>query len=235
MRIEEADACIILSNKTCSNYDVEDASNIMRVISIKNYDSKIRIIMQMLQYHNKCHLLNIPSWNSKNGDDVICLSELKLGFIAQSCLAPGFSSLLANLFSMRSEIIIEEERWQKHYLAGVGTEMYTEYLSPTFAGMTFAKISEICFLKLKILMIAVDLHPNNPGFAEDIVINAGNQTKLTTGCLGFFLADSAKEVKRAAVYCLECHEGIVDLDLIRPCDCENNGKFETSKIKNLTQ
>lgn len=131
VRIEEADACIILSNKTCSNYDVEDASNIMRVISIKNYQAKIRIIMQMLQYHNKCHLLNIPSWNSKNGDDVICLSELKLGFVAQSCLAPGFSSLLANLFSMRSEIIIEEESWQKHYLAGVGTEMYTEYLSPT--------------------------------------------------------------------------------------------------------
>ena len=32
----------------------------------------------------------------------MCLAELKLGFIAQSCLAPGFSTLLANLFTMRS-------------------------------------------------------------------------------------------------------------------------------------
>ena len=35
---------------------------------------------------------------------MICLAELKLGFVAQSCLAPGFSSLMANLFSMRSTI-----------------------------------------------------------------------------------------------------------------------------------
>jgi len=47
-------------------------------------------------------LLNIPSWDWKQGDDVICLAELKLGFIAQSCLAPGFSTMMANLFAMRS-------------------------------------------------------------------------------------------------------------------------------------
>ncbi|PNI75292.1 KCNMA1 isoform 84, partial [Pan troglodytes] len=74
------------------------------VISIKNYHPKIRIITQMLQYHNKAHLLNIPSWNWKEGDDAICLAELKLGFIAQSCLAQGLSTMLANLFSMRSFI-----------------------------------------------------------------------------------------------------------------------------------
>lgn len=47
-------------------------------------------------------MLNIPSWDWKQGDDVICLAELKLGFIAQSCLAPGFSTMMANLFAMRS-------------------------------------------------------------------------------------------------------------------------------------
>ena len=55
-----------------------------------------------MQYHNKAYLLNIPSWDWKQGDDVICLAELKLGFIAQSCLAPGFSTMMANLFAMRS-------------------------------------------------------------------------------------------------------------------------------------
>lgn len=52
----------------------------------------------------QAHLLNIPSWNWKEGDDAICLAELKLGFIAQSCLAQGLSTMLANLFSMRSYI-----------------------------------------------------------------------------------------------------------------------------------
>lgn len=56
----------------------------------------------MPQYLVQAYLLNIPSWDWKQGDDVICLAELKLGFIAQSCLAPGFSTMMANLFAMRS-------------------------------------------------------------------------------------------------------------------------------------
>uniref|UniRef100_S4RP75 RCK N-terminal domain-containing protein n=1 Tax=Petromyzon marinus TaxID=7757 RepID=S4RP75_PETMA len=144
VKIEAADACLILANKYCGDPDAEDASNIMRVISIKNYHPRIRVITQMQQYHNKAHLLNIPSWNWKEGDDAICLAELKLGFIAQSCLAPGLSTMLANLFSMRSYIKrvplphqIEEDTWQKYYLEGVSNEMYTEYLSNAFTGLSF--------------------------------------------------------------------------------------------------
>merc|ERR1711963_1318393 len=91
-KVHEADACLVLANKYCQDPDAEDAANIMRVISI----------IQLMQYHNKAYLLNIPSWDWKQGDDVICLAELKLGFIAQSCLAPGFSTMMANLFAMRS-------------------------------------------------------------------------------------------------------------------------------------
>ena len=101
-QVHEADACLVLANKYCQDPDAEDAANIMRVISIKNYSDDIRVIIQLMQYHNKAYLLNIPSWDWKQGDDVICLAELKLGFIAQSCLAPGFSTMMANLFTMRS-------------------------------------------------------------------------------------------------------------------------------------
>lgn len=126
-QVHEADACLVLANKYCQDPDAEDAANIMRVISIKNYSDDIRVIIQLMQYHNKvrdeieigregfikfdssrlffppqAYLLNIPSWDWKQGDDVICLAELKLGFIAQSCLAPGFSTMMANLFAMRS-------------------------------------------------------------------------------------------------------------------------------------
>lgn len=102
LQVHEADACLVLANKYCQDPDAEDAANIMRVISIKNYSDDIRVIIQLMQYHNKAYLLNIPSWDWKQGDDVICLAELKLGFIAQSCLAPGFSTMMANLFAMRS-------------------------------------------------------------------------------------------------------------------------------------
>lgn len=102
VKVHDADACLVLANKYCQDPDAEDAANIMRVISIKNYSDDIRVIIQLMQYHNKAYLLNIPSWNLKRGDDVICVSELKLGFISQSCLAPGFSTIMANLFAMRS-------------------------------------------------------------------------------------------------------------------------------------
>ena len=156
--MHEADACLVLANKYCPDPDAEDAANIMRVISMKNYCEESRIIIQLMQYHNKAYLLNIPSWDWKQGDDVICLAELKLGFIAQSCLAPGFSTMMANLFAMRSFITSPDmAAWQndylqvrpmlvndkiQKYLQGTGCEMYTETLSPSFSGMTFSQASE---------------------------------------------------------------------------------------------
>uniref|UniRef100_A0A1A7YG63 Potassium large conductance calcium-activated channel, subfamily M, alpha member 1a n=1 Tax=Iconisemion striatum TaxID=60296 RepID=A0A1A7YG63_9TELE len=196
VKIESADACLILANKYCADPDAEDASNIMRVISIKNYHPKIRIITQMLQYHNKAHLLNIPSWNWKEGDDAICLAELKAGFIAQSCLAQGLSTMLANLFSMRSFIEIEEDTWQKYYLEGVANEMYTEYLSSAFVGLSFPTVCELCYVKLKLLLIAIEFKSEQR--ESSILINPGNHVKLQDGTLGFFIASDAKEVKRAS-------------------------------------
>jgi len=56
-QIKEADACLVLANKYCEDPDAEDAANILRVISIKNYHDDIKIIVQLLQYHNKVSVL----------------------------------------------------------------------------------------------------------------------------------------------------------------------------------
>ncbi|XP_075884330.1 calcium-activated potassium channel subunit alpha-1-like isoform X9 [Nelusetta ayraudi] len=220
VKIESADACLILANKYCADPDAEDASNIMRVISIKNYHPKIRIITQMLQYHNKAHLLNIPSWTWKEGDDAICLAELKLGFIAQSCLAQGLSTMLANLFSMRSFIKIEEDTWQKYYLEGVANEMYTEYLSSAFVGLSFPVICELCYVKLKLLLIAIEYKSDQR--ESSTLINPGNHVKMQEGTLGFFIASDAKEVKRALFYCKSCHDDITDPKRIKKCGCKKS-------------
>ncbi|XP_058477521.1 calcium-activated potassium channel subunit alpha-1 isoform X13 [Solea solea] len=229
VKIESADACLILANKYCADPDAEDASNIMRVISIKNYHPKIRIITQMLQYHNKAHLLNIPSWNWKEGDDAICLAELKLGFIAQSCLAQGLSTMLANLFSMRSFIKIEEDTWQKYYLEGVANEMYTEYLSSAFVGMSFPVICELCYVKLKLLLIAIEYKSDQR--ESSTLINPGNHMKMEEGTLGFFIASDAKEVKRALFYCKSCHDDITDPKRIKKCGCKKSKTPVYKKIR----
>ncbi|XP_059388857.1 calcium-activated potassium channel subunit alpha-1a-like isoform X5 [Carassius carassius] len=233
VKIESADACLILANKYCADPDAEDASNIMRVISIKNYHPKIRIITQMLQYHNKAHLLNIPSWNWKEGDDAICLAELKLGFIAQSCLAQGLSTMLANLFSMRSYIKIEEDTWQKYYLEGVANEMYTEYLSSAFVGLSFPTICELCYVKLKLLLIAIEYKSDQR--ESSTLINPGNHVKMQEGTLGFFIASDAKEVKRALFYCKACHDDITDPKRIKKCGCKRTKSNYNGYIKSIVE
>ncbi|XP_011268331.1 calcium-activated potassium channel slowpoke isoform X15 [Camponotus floridanus] len=220
VKVHEADACLVLANKYCQDPDAEDAANIMRVISIKNYSDDIRVIIQLMQYHNKAYLLNIPSWDWKQGDDVICLAELKLGFIAQSCLAPGFSTMMANLFAMRSfKTSPDMQDWQNDYLRGTGMEMYTEKLSPTFIGMPFAKATELCFTKLKLLLLAIEIKGEG-GSDSKISINPRG-AKIAANTQGFFIAQSADEVKRAWFYCKACHDDIKDETLIKKCKCKN--------------
>ncbi|XP_038108926.1 calcium-activated potassium channel slowpoke isoform X11 [Culex quinquefasciatus] len=225
VKVHEADACLVLANKYCQDPDAEDAANIMRVISIKNYSDDIRVIIQLMQYHNKAYLLNIPSWDWKQGDDVICLAELKLGFIAQSCLAPGFSTMMANLFAMRSlkRLSPDMQVWTNDYLRGTGMEMYTETLSPSFIGMPFAQATELCFTKLKLLLLAIEIK-GEEGADSKISINPRG-AKILANTQGFFIAQSADEVKRAWFYCKACHDDIKDETLIKKCKCKNLATF----------
>ncbi|KAL6422490.1 hypothetical protein ACFW04_010646 [Cataglyphis niger] len=232
VKVHEADACLVLANKYCQDPDAEDAANIMRVISIKNYSDDIRVIIQLMQYHNKAYLLNIPSWDWKQGDDVICLAELKLGFIAQSCLAPGFSTMMANLFAMRSfKTSPDTQAWQNDYLQGTGCEMYTETLSPSFTGMTFPQASELCFTKLKLLLLAIEIKGEG-GSDSKISINPRG-AKIAANTQGFFIAQSADEVKRAWFYCKACHDDIKDETLIKKCKCKNLGQQQRSWGRDL--
>ena len=71
LQVHEADACLVLANKYCQDPDAEDAANIMRVISIKNYSDDIRVIIQLMQYHNKVPQYTLQygtySFQSSNG------------------------------------------------------------------------------------------------------------------------------------------------------------------------
>ncbi|KAL1228594.1 Calcium-activated potassium channel [Trichinella spiralis] len=289
VKIDEADACLVLANKYSPDPDAEDAANIMRVISIKNYSADIRVIVQLMQYHNKviivlfvlffwyfCGiflttqfsgiLLNIPSWDWRRGDDVICLAELKLGFIAQSCLAPGFSTMMANLFAMRSfKTSPNMPGWLNEYLRGAGMEMYTENFSPSFYGMTFpdaadpewlryylcgasmevypeilshsfvgmsyAEAAYILYTKLGLLLLAIEMRDEEKRECN-IAINPGSSVRIDPHTQGFFIAQSADEVKRAFFYCNLCHADIQDVTLIKKCKCKNLALFR-KEIKQI--
>ena len=124
----------------------EDASNIMRVISVKSYSENTRCIVQLLHYHNKSYLMNIPGWDWRRDDQAVCLNEIKYGMLAQSCLAPGFFTLASNMITA-SDIKIGKEmpRWKQEYLKTSNKVVLGETLSPTFVGMTYQVENDLSF------------------------------------------------------------------------------------------
>lgn len=72
--------------------------------------------------------------------------------------------------------------------------MYTENLSSAFIGMTFAQATELCFVKLKLLLLAIEV-TNEEGNTQ-IVINPKGTIRIQANTQGFFVAQSADEVKR---------------------------------------
>ncbi|XP_030647671.1 calcium-activated potassium channel subunit alpha-1-like [Chanos chanos] len=191
--VQKASACLILCDRFTTNQNNEDAANLMRVISVKQYCPRTRVIVQMLRHSSKAYLQNVPNWDWARGDAVICLAELKLGFMAQSCIVPGLSTLLANLFTMQSEVEDEEDSWKKLYRQGLYNEIYTEFLSSSFTGMSFAEASKLCFLKLKLLLIGIEYQSSDTEFS--VLVNPPTHVKIKNQTLGFLIADNATDAK----------------------------------------
>ncbi|XP_063132049.1 potassium channel subfamily U member 1 isoform X3 [Rattus norvegicus] len=198
--VENAEACLILANPFCSDLHDEDNSNIMRVLSIKNYYPQTRVIIQMLQSQNKVFLSRIPNWNWSAGDNIICFAELKLGFIAQGCLVPGLCTFLTTLFIEQNQKVFPKHPWQKHFLNGLKNKILTQRLSNDFVGMTFPQVS------------------------SSLILNPSSQVRLNKDTLGFFIAESSKDVKRALFYCSNCHSDVCNPELIGKCGCKNRSR-----------
>ncbi|XP_012580231.1 PREDICTED: potassium channel subfamily U member 1 [Condylura cristata] len=216
--VESAEACLIIANPLCSDLHAEDTSNIMRVLSIKSYCPRTRIIIQILQSHNKMFLPKIPSWNWTAGDNIICFAELKLGFIAQGCLVPGLCTFLTSLFIEQSKMVSPREPWQNYFIGGLKNKILTQRLSDDFVGMSFAQVSRLCFVKMKLMLIAIEHKSMFPNYCR-LILNPPSQLRLCKNTLGFFIAESSKDVRRAFFYCATCHNDVYTPELIGRCNC----------------
>ncbi|XP_015448294.1 potassium channel subfamily U member 1 [Pteropus alecto] len=218
--VDSAEACLIIANPLCSDSHAEDTSNIMRVLSIKNYNPNTRVIIQILQSHNKVFLPKIPSWNWATGDNIICFAELKLGFIAQGCLVPGLCTFLTTLFVEQNKKVSLKKPWQKNFLSSLKNKVLTQRLSDDFAGMTFPEVSRLCFVKMHLMLIAIEYKSMfSRGFC--LILNPSAEVKLRKNTLGFFIAESIKEVRRAFLYCATCHGDVYTPELIGLCSCKS--------------
>uniref|UniRef100_A0ACB8EYE0 Uncharacterized protein n=1 Tax=Sphaerodactylus townsendi TaxID=933632 RepID=A0ACB8EYE0_9SAUR len=163
------------------------------------------------------HLPKLPNWDWKKGDCVICFAELKLGLIAQSCLVSGLTTLLTRLFVRENPQTKNFLPGDWHEKQGMDYKVVTGCLSKDFVDMTFKEVCRICFVKLNLILLAVQF--KHGFFANSILINPAPAVKMQYNTMGFFIAKSAAEVKRARYYCKKCHSDIMIPEDIRKCHC----------------
>ncbi|XP_055336126.1 calcium-activated potassium channel slowpoke-like isoform X3 [Paramacrobiotus metropolitanus] len=235
--MQRALACLIIADKKPEQTDTEDATNVLRVIAIKNFHSMTRIIVQIYHKRNHVHLTNLSSWNSLRGDTIVSLFEIKMGLLAKNCIAPGFSTMVSNLMRANPELasfpynffgqhdhIQEFDSIVLYHYTGKN-QLVLQKLSDYYTDMSFSQVARHCYAHLGVLLIGLFEKPTSwvAGIEfGDIMINP-SAISITTNHMGIFIAYTQDEVDKAWYYCNKCHINTKSPNDITPCQ-HNLGK-----------
>ena len=217
-----AKSVVVLADRYSPNPVKEDNANLLRVASIKNALSSVPIILQLLMNDSKELLKCLPGW-APGRDVTLCLYECKLKILAQTCITPGFSTLLCNLFfatgatsSCLKLASSHNLMWRELYATGACKGVYSVVLSVSFIGMRTAEVGRICYEDLGLTLISV-------GKGEKII---------QQGSIGYFIANRLVDIQSVHYYCFKCHSG--RSRNISPCSCHTpqgqNEMNETSSF-----
>jgi hypothetical protein len=155
-KLQDASGVFVLAGQDSSSDTAAiDAETVMRCVSLRKFNKNIKIYAEILSPRNKIHLENIAT-------QILCIDELKLGMLAQNCIAPGFASLLYLLTNSFTESTVNriikecEELWKKEYLSGALNEVYVITLSPLYKGMLLHDAAELIFKRHGALLFALE-------------------------------------------------------------------------------
>ena len=153
--------------------------------------------------------MNIEGWHAGR-DIAVCLNELKLGLLAQSCPCPGFSTLVANLFytsdfpTLSSPARGRGNKW-KDYFKGASNEVYSTTFSEAFEGMTFHEAASVCYNKLNLVLFAVEhIGPTFHYYYVNPSIRLQPNLRIKhNAMLGYFIAQDRAQAFNVSIY-FEC-------------------------------
>lgn len=201
-KVNECLRVFILARKHCRNPQSEDHENLLRLVSIKNNSSSIPVTIQVLLSSSKEKVKHI---NFTASDTIVCISELKLGLLAQSCVCPGFSTLVSNLFYV-SGAVRKVEGWQKHYSLGLSREIYITHFSQAFDGMSFYDAATICYENLGLVLIAVEDRESgkfyispSPSAHPHLQIRSAGLDEPQPVMLGYFIGENQNDVNKVSL------------------------------------
>jgi hypothetical protein len=213
-RAKKADACFILLSTLAYNHDQMDSNNILRAISLKRQNPKLKVYMQLFSSQYKFMLKGVC-------DNVIYSRDMRASILAQNAVAPGFTTLFGNLIvSQKPAEDVASKGWLAEYKAGLHQTLHTNVDLSNFVGANFFDVLYHLFLNEGALLISVrsrvdDTHSMLDDTAIDITLSADSnssevelsemgrkkqQKKKPRGCCACCASDKEKDEDEEAKY-----------------------------------
>ena len=181
-----ARAAFIFADRFAENPDKEDAKTILRTLSIRSYNKNVVTYVQVLKAKNKGHI------HSAGAHYFLCIDELSLNIIAQSCINPGLTDLIANLVNTSDEETNPSDpEWKQEYILGSGREIYRIPAGLACYGKSFAEIAASVFHQFEITLISMQKLCDNEEYT--FAVNPGHEWQIDPGDYLFVIADDFDE------------------------------------------
>lgn len=149
---DQAQACFVMIDKNNPNPMKEDGSAVLRSLVLENFNPELVTFVQMIKPDNLSHL------QQADVDHVLCIDQMKMSILAKTCLYPGLSTLISNMFRSSSVPDDVNESWMQEYLDGCGLEVYTTTLPPLLNGCSFTQAAETIYNVFdgKVILLGLD-------------------------------------------------------------------------------
>ncbi|OQR88846.1 calcium-activated potassium channel subunit alpha-1, partial [Thraustotheca clavata] len=141
--------CFVMSNKLSTETDQSDTATNFITISLRHFNARVPIFVQVLKTDNIRHL------HLSGADNILCVDQLKMGLLAKSSVMPGAMALFtAMLFTSRR--YTAEKVWCDEYLAGCCNELHQATIPAFLHGLlSFNFIAHFLYHEFQILTIAL--------------------------------------------------------------------------------
>ncbi|KAK3264364.1 hypothetical protein CYMTET_26887 [Cymbomonas tetramitiformis] len=209
-QIQAVEMVFILGDLFSQAMDKEDQANSMLASVFLKYNPEMKMRLMLLRPASRQMALNL----GVSLDRCVAINELKASIVARSCMCPGFSTFLTNLFRLeydddgckseneKKSLIppwsregMDSAEWLKHpifqadwvdeFMHGSENDLYGVQLHPKFHGMNFCEVALRLVRDHAIFLLAAQVEGR-------LVIHPGRSAVLTAKTVVFVAAENLR-------------------------------------------
>jgi voltage-gated potassium channel Kch len=209
-KVSTAEAAFVLTpkHKQLAHYHHVDAQTILTALNLRTYNPNLEIFVQVTSREHKITAL------SRGLKHVVCMQELKLGLLAQTCLYPGFTTLISNLvYDLKTDPNKwKYNPWLREYDTGLNYNFYSDQNLSPLIGMTFTDAALYLFRHCQVTLLGIKTlrirqtsdDPENTMITKSdnneesviLLLNPGRTYVIQEGDVGLIVATHVKALPR---------------------------------------